>query len=323
MKIKMGLKRTFISERTSKILIFIGIIICILSLILFLWKDYYFDFSNSINAEKFSFWGTFIGGIVGPLWALAGVILFYVALKDQRKDFKTNRDAFELQIATLKEQIKEFELQRKELEITRKVYVEQSNTLKLQQFESTFFSTLNMFHNIIDSITYTRNLTRGIANLILKEQTTANLEIIKGRKCFGIFYDYFKKEYVKLINEYKTNNPDKFELTPTEYLILIKKAYNVFFKSWQSDLGHYFRTIYNLIRFVDNRDICNAKYYTDLIRASLSSFEHLLLFYNGISEYGEERLKPLIIKYSMLDNMPRDLILDSNHLKLYPDKSYE
>lgn len=79
-----------------------------------------FDTSSQINSEKFGQLGDYVGGIVGSLWSLAGVVLFYVALTEQREDIKLNRETLETQVKALHLQIKEFELQTVELEETRK-----------------------------------------------------------------------------------------------------------------------------------------------------------------------------------------------------------
>ncbi len=68
--------------------------------------------------------GEFFGGTVGTIWALAGVILFYLALIYQRR---------------------ELELQREELLESRAILNHQSQTIEIQQFENTFFQLLD-FH---------------------------------------------------------------------------------------------------------------------------------------------------------------------------------
>ena len=72
------------NEKFAGSLIVSGSIFVVISIIIFVYKAT-FSFSNPIDSEKFSQFGDFIGGILGPIWALAGVILFYVALKLQSK----------------------------------------------------------------------------------------------------------------------------------------------------------------------------------------------------------------------------------------------
>ncbi len=77
-----------------------------------------------MQPDNLSIIGEFFGGTVGSIWALAGVILFYLALIYQRR---------------------ELELQRQELKDTREILEGQSITIAIQQFENTFFQLLN-FH---------------------------------------------------------------------------------------------------------------------------------------------------------------------------------
>ena len=141
-----------LTEKNSKILLWFGIILFGIGIFLFLWKES-FTGENKINSEKIAQFGDFIGGIIGSVWSLAGVILFYVALTEQREDIKINREALNAQVSALNKQIEEFELQRDELKETRKVFKEQSETLKIQRFENTFFQLINLHHEIIDKLT--------------------------------------------------------------------------------------------------------------------------------------------------------------------------
>jgi drug/metabolite transporter (DMT)-like permease len=110
-------RSAFFSERTSSVLIIIGIGIIVIGIVIFKWNES-LNPKSTIASDKIGQLGDFIGGIVGSLWALAGVILFYVALSLQRKEFK---------------------LQRLELKATRSVFQQQSEQLKIQQRENTFF----------------------------------------------------------------------------------------------------------------------------------------------------------------------------------------
>lgn len=82
------------------------------------------DLSSEEDISLLSMLGEFFGGAVGSIWALAGVILFYLALIYQRR---------------------ELELQRQELLETRYILDGQSKTIEIQQFENTFFQLLD-FH---------------------------------------------------------------------------------------------------------------------------------------------------------------------------------
>lgn len=71
--------REMLTEKNSKRLLWIGLFLFITGIGFFIWKES-FIISSKLNAEKIAQFGDFVGGIVGSLWSLAGVILFYVAL---------------------------------------------------------------------------------------------------------------------------------------------------------------------------------------------------------------------------------------------------
>ncbi len=104
--------------------------------------------------------GEFLGGTVGSIWALAGVILFFLALIYQKR---------------------ELVLQRMELHESRKIMESQSKTIAIQQFENTFFQLLNFHINA--------------ANIIRSTKINANT---KAKNAFDELYTDFKKETAKL-----------------------------------------------------------------------------------------------------------------------------
>lgn len=76
---------------------------------------------------------------------------------------------------------------------------------------------------------------------------------------------------------------------------------------------HYFRLLYRILKYVDESKLISdydEKYeYTAMLRAMLSRYELVWLYYNGLSPYGEEKLKPLIEKYAMLKNLRDELLV--------------
>jgi len=70
-----------------------------------LYKTYSIFGSREILLQETAQVGDFVGGIVGSLWAFAGVILFFLALRLQRKEFKSQREE-------LRHQKNEFQINR-------------------------------------------------------------------------------------------------------------------------------------------------------------------------------------------------------------------
>jgi hypothetical protein len=82
----------------------------------------------------------------------------------------------------------------------------------------------------------------------------------------------------------------------------IKISYKKFYNFHRYLLEHYFRTLYSIIKFVDNTNIENKEFYSDIICVSLSDSEINLLFYYCYFLDIEENKELLVLveKYSLL-----------------------
>lgn len=298
--------KKLLTEKFSIRILITGIIILFISLLLFMWNDWNFSTLRKIDYSRFTNFSDFVGGLVGPIFALVGVILFYVALTEQRKDFDTNRAVLEAQTKALQQQILEFELQREELSETRKVFQLQNETFKKQQFESTFFNLLNLHHQIINSINLTSKMDKypGFEKYTLDlsdaEKKEKIIEITTGRDCFVLFGQGFKNTY----KSFKKDNPVMAEFD------IVRNSYWKYFERHQSDLGHYFRNLYHIFKFIKNSEEKEKGTYTSLVRAQLSNDELFMLFYNCVSDLGNEKFLPLVEEFHLLKNLNTDTLID-------------
>lgn len=158
-------------------LIVAGLMVIGLSFLLLLpFRDYWL--ATPIDNALVGQFGDFIGGIAGSFWALAGVIMFYVALHEQRQDFANNRKDSKTNRQILEAQLKEFQLQQEELAETRKVFREQSQTQQIQRFETSFFNMLSAFSEMVKSISYEKkNLTSEgvVTNRVFEREAIAEI----------------------------------------------------------------------------------------------------------------------------------------------------
>ena len=168
-------------------------------------------FIRKFNSLEESIWedhtmlgmaGEFIGGTVGSIWALAGVILFFLALIYQKR---------------------ELVLQRIELHESRKIMESQSRTIAIQQFENTFFQLLNFHINAANQI---RSINVGTARKnvnpfdalftdfkkdasALQKRRKADAGTIKPsdesfEHCFVAVYEGYKNTFQHYLENYKT-----------------------------------------------------------------------------------------------------------------------
>lgn len=84
-----------------------------------------------------------------------------------------------------------------------------------------------------------------------------------------------------------------------------------------SNLGSYFRSLYRVIKYIDESSFSdNEKYqYTSFVRAQLTDIELIWLFYNCTVGYGEEKFKTLVEDYTLLKNIPKGRLIDAEHIK--------
>jgi hypothetical protein len=177
-------------------------------------------------------------------------------------------------LVTIVLQAQELHLSTKELRHSSRALRAQSTTLQLQQFENAFFQLLHLHDSIVNAL-HTHDHNNRVAN---------------GRDCFRVFVDHF--HHIQRVQVDKTS------------LESLQTTYSAFHDQRQHQVGHYFRLLYNIIKFVDNAPIENKKFYTNLVRAQLSADELSLLFWNCLSQLGKGRFKPLVEKYALLKTLP-------------------
>jgi hypothetical protein len=130
----------------------------------------------------------------------------------------------------------------------------------------------------------------------------------------------------------------RFNIMQGELKIAPDKYKEIYIKNYtdaQTDFGHYFRNLYRMIKLVHETDffydtnkvttseIFKIKYrYTSIIRSQLSDFELGWIFYNCLTIYGEEKFKPLIEEYTLLKNVPNELLVNTTIKKLYKDSAF-
>lgn len=223
----------------------------------------------SIGKSSFGEWGDFFGGVLNPILTfmtfmglLITIVIQQTELRESRAEMKRSADAL----------------------------LEQSHSLKRQNFESTFFQMLGVHTGIVGAID------------LVNDQGT----VTRGRDCFSVFYTRLNKTY--RANQKKAAAGDLD-------VDVLKHAYAQFWAKHQVELGHYFRFLYNIVRFIKESNFVDGPYLR-LVRAQLSDQETLVLFYNCVASEHGEKFKELAEEFSLLDNMPRIRLLEKTHVSL-------
>ncbi|WP_419963870.1 putative phage abortive infection protein [Pantoea vagans] len=164
--------------------------------------------------------------------------------------------------------------------------LKQSHESKKLNFEGTFFNMLTLFVTTRSKLKY-------------KE--------FEGEECFGkVIDDKFlaKKEF-----DYSSilTDPDKKPFKSKKSTIdSAKKIYTQFNKNNNHYLGHYFRTLYRILKIIDSSDLDleDKVAYSRILRAQLSTDELSLLFLNSLKDVCDKgNFQRLLYRYCMLEHL--------------------
>lgn len=236
--------------------------------------------------------GDMFGGVNALFSGLAFAGIIYTILL-QRHELKLQRD--------------ELELTRAELKGQKEQLSAQNETFRQQNFENTFFQLLRLHNDIVNAIDLkSLNWRPGNRSKSTTERVT------EGRDCFAIFH----RRLIDSFDENKSAN----DSDPPESFGRIYSL--VFYPDNEQNIGHYFRSLYNIVKFIDASAIPNKRLYTNLVRAQLSRFEVALLFYNCISPLGLEKFLPLVERYSLLKMINASDLFFDKHIMFYSESAY-
>ena len=241
--------------------------------------------------EKGKFGDTF--GALNALFAglaFAGVIY---AILLQQKELALQRKELKLQRKTLEATEVEVRGQKEQLQA-------QNQTLQKQNFESSFFQLLSMHNEIVNSL-HMHGTNRDYS----------------ARECFN---------YILSICRIYWYNPDQAQNDTSKIKAKFRNHFDeTAFDGYLKNIGHYFRHLYQVVKFVDQSDFIKEfeakKFYTNLILAQLSSDELGLLFYHSLSDRGTE-FKGLVERYALFENISSEVLIDEEHKKLYAPSAY-
>ena len=134
----------------------------------------------------------------------------------------------------------------------------------------------------------------------------------RGRDCFRAFCN---EELKKYYNSAPESRP----------LEKIRHVYSLFHEHNQHYVGHYFRNFYRILKFVDESamKVKEKKEYAGILRAQMSSYELLLMFYSTLHPVGDN-LKLLVERYQMFNNLEKDMLFNRKEEEdLFVQSAYE
>lgn len=255
-----------------------------------------FSFTGVLDLDSSSKTGEFVGGVVGSFWTLTSVILLFITLKLQRRGLQESSEAF-----------------------------------RRQQFENNFYNLMRTQQEIVNSIEFETKVS-GLPKRY------------NGRKFFrlaetDLFYihdllaceDYNEEKssyshYKTIVKRYDLSESYHNEVhnkIKDDKQRIITKSYEVLFNRFDYLIGHYFRHLYHILKYLKDSEStdksCVAhnnvyENYANFIQAQMSTSELFLLFYNSLCF---PRMKELVVHYNLLENLPLEDLIEEEHEQLY------
>lgn len=119
--------------------------------------------------------------------------------------------------------------------------------------------------------------------------------------------NFFRYTFVECVHHIKGANNDAVEVYGLSS-VMYERGFSQYDKyNTATCFDHYFRHFYRILKFIKQNDVLltyEEQYqYASMLRATLSRYELVWLYYNGLSENGCTKLKPLMKRYAMLKNL--------------------
>ena len=273
--------------------------------------------------------GDIIGGTTAPFLSFVGIVVTFYAFWvqyqsniSQRNDIKLERfeNKFYELLSLHKDNINEMLISGfddRKIE-GRKVFVSMYRELRYS-----YFVAKRVYNRLKDSeilkIQYTDAEILKLAYIFFYTGVGIHSELLYknliNQSFEKDFYEEVGKELLELHRSYKTLSIDKAvpELELEEIgKSLPAKSYRPY-EGHQNRLGHYYRHLFQTVKFVVNQD---SKFVPDFkkleylktLRAQLSDHEQVMLYYNSLSTFGNSWIKNgYFTKYKMIHNLPLPL----------------
>lgn len=212
------------------------------------------------------------------------------------------------------------------------------STQTKQSFENTFFTLLEHQTKILESIVLNVVRSNKKEKLEGKEVFSYLRNSLNNLYKLAITFQKTEEERLKfLLNnlDMSTNELSSFYANAPRktiedigknklaYLELMSTyTYNFLFNKYFDQFGHYFRHLFNIIKYVESKEkeikkFGKPKLYVDLIQARMSSSELFFLFYDGILF---PKMKIYINKYGLIENLAKEDLLDTEQHMFYAVK---
>lgn len=307
------IKKHDLFERVLQISAFVTFVLgALLSLLFFaslIARGYNFDVQEdffTISGQV----GDFVGGVAGTLWALTGVLIFYLALRLQKRELS-------LHIDQLRDTKHVFQLQSFENTFLR--FLEHQNYIidKLQ-WQYYFIDTEapvkpgkeaplkhSEHFNGLRALTHMNKMMKHLYNYYVRANTEEEKEAY-----WNAIPEFYFKQMLTSRNISEHINKLTTEREKTDLIFaLVYERYN-------DQLNNCFLHLFSILNFLENKEELikelgsDVNDYTDLLKAQLTGSELFIMFYFCVHD---EETRELAERYNLFEYLSLADLIDPAH----------
>jgi ABC-type multidrug transport system fused ATPase/permease subunit len=261
------------------------------------WKNP-INIGTTIDYDAFGTFGDFFGGVIGTLFAIAGVVFVfftYINQLDYQKKYQIESRFFEL------------------------LKLHEKNVEELKNIDN------DIFNLYIKNI---KNFIFIIKKFNKEESKNWDNEVVV--KLGYLYFFYGASEYTS-----ERLDGQLIDKTEVDELNDYMKMSGIVYNGAYADFGKYFRQLFQIVTYINKKTELNYKekmQYIKSLRVRLNIEEQYLLFLNSIISNGLDWEKgkgnlneQLITKYNLLKNIPKEYpqIEGIDFKTIYPNIHYE
>jgi hypothetical protein len=235
------------------------------------------------TTEEWDKFGGFVSGGAGVILTSLSFLALLYTIHIQSRELSLSRQ--ELSLTR-----QEMQLNRGEVAKSAEALSEQVRAVAVQNFERTLFESLGFLSAMVEQFEF---------------KSPWEDKIRKGVQSFYAMYARLGHHHVNLGG---LGDLSADEIGNDENL-------NSVFDELRLMLAPYFRTLYNIYRFLDESEFREVEYYNRIIRSQLPDHALVILFYNSLTPRGR-KFQRYLVRYSILDNMPNSLLFNPHHSNL-------
>jgi hypothetical protein len=336
-------------KRSKSWMVIIAILIIMLGVCLIVYFIFALPFNDGSgvrDADLFSAFGDFIGGFVGSLFSLSGFLLLVETFKAQRETMRIQNQDIDFQHAAM---------------LQERFETTFFNLLQVQQ--KILDDIQDKFYDLTDNceVTYINAKSRAVFTCLWRELRLIEDSITadsyegkydEGRSKWEMSIEQIQERYQP---EYEGDNRAEkeiakvkrsvrrqltnlvFRIEQTQWIQahnrkgkhLFTTLYYFLFRKYQNAIGHYFRHLYHILKYIRQYELKSldattdrqqkrriqeqCKNYAQFVQAQMSSSELAMLYYNSLYY---PKMAELVRHFGVLENLSiYDLIRPEHYLK--------